>query len=141
MATLALDSDQTSVGHVSTSQVAYAQSVVIDGTSTALTSGDVYQALRVPANTCVIAAGIDVLTAGTGTGTVALGDGSLTYVAAAAPTSATQLAVANDVPKAYAAADTLDVTIATANVNAKIRVWAVMVDVDGINNSQIVTFA
>ena len=97
MATLALDSDQTSVGHVSTPQGAYAQSVVIDGTSTALTSGDVYQALRVPANTCVIAAGIDVLTAGTGTGTVALGDGSLTYVAAVAPTSATQLAVANDV--------------------------------------------
>jgi hypothetical protein len=31
----------------------------------------------------------------------------------------------------YAAADTLDVTVATANVNSKVRVWALLADVQG----------
>ena len=123
------------VGHMASNAVpkAYAQSTVIDGTSTALTSGDVYQAINVPANSVVLSAGIDVITAGTGTGTLALGDGTVTYVAAATQ-SAGQMTSGDalaELAVTYAAADTLDVTVATANVNSKVRVWALLADIDG----------
>ena len=105
-------------GHMSSNAVAkcYVQSTVIDATSTALTSGDVYQAINVPANSVVLTAGIDVITAGTGTGTLALGDGTVTYVAAAVQTSAGAMTSGDALAELfvyYAAADTLDVTVAT----------------------------
>jgi len=135
MATLTQTGAGTGQGHASSGGVpkVYAQSTVIDGTSTALTSGDVYQAINVPANSLVLSAGIDVITAGTGTGTLALGDGTVTYVAAATQ-SAGQMTSGDalaELAVTYAAADTLDVTVATANVNSKVRVWAVLVDIDG----------
>ena len=140
MATLTQTGAGTGQGHASSGGVpkVYAQSTVIDGTSTALTSGDVYQAINVPANSVVLSAGIDVITAGTGTGTLALGDGTVTYVAAATQsaghmTSGDALA---ELAVTYAAADTLDVTVATANVNSKVRVWAVLVDIDGIGDTE-----
>jgi len=135
MATLTQTGAGTGQGHVASNAVpkVYAQSTVIDGTSTALTSGDVYQAINVPANSVVLSAGIDVITAGTGTGTLALGDGTVTYVAAATQ-SAGQMTSGDalaELAVTYAAADTLDVTVATANVNSKVRVWAILVDIDG----------
>ena len=135
MATLTQTGAGTGQGHVASNAVpkVYAQSTVIDGTSTALTNGDVYQAINVPANSIVMSAGIDVITAGTGTGTLALGDGTVTYVAAATQ-SAGQMTSGDalaELAVTYAAADTLDVTVATANVNSKVRVWAILVDIDG----------
>ena len=135
MATLTQTGAGTGQGHASSGGVpkVYAQSTVIDVTSTALTSGDVYQAINVPANSVVLSAGIDVITAGTGTGTLALGDGTVTYVAAATQ-SAGQMTSGDalaELAVTYAAADTLDVTVATANVNSKVRVWAILVDIDG----------
>ena len=129
------------VGHMASNAVpkVYAQSTVIDGTSTALTSGDVYQAINVPANSVVLSAGIDVITAGTGTGTLALGDGSVTYVAAAVQTSGGQMTSGDalaELAVTYAAADTLDVTVATADVNSKVRVWAVLIDIDGMGDTE-----
>ena len=140
MATLTQTGAGTGQGHASSGGVpkVYAQSTVIDGTSTALTSGDVYQAINVPANSVVLSAGIDVITAGTGTGTLALGDGTVTYVAAATQ-SAGQMTSGDalaELAVTYAAADTLDVTVATANVNSKIRVWAVLVDIDGQGDTE-----
>tara|TARA_B100001250_G_scaffold151019_1_gene129493 strand:+ start:157 stop:597 length:441 start_codon:yes stop_codon:yes gene_type:complete len=140
MATLTQTGAGTGQGHASSGGVpkVYAQSTVIDGTSTALTSGDVYQAINVPANSLVLSAGIDVITAGTGTGTLALGDGTVTYVAAATQ-SAGQMTSGDalaELAVTYAAADTLDVTVATANVNSKVRVWAVLVDIDGIGDTE-----
>tara|TARA_Y100000992_G_scaffold80173_1_gene50904 strand:+ start:348 stop:788 length:441 start_codon:yes stop_codon:yes gene_type:complete len=140
MATLTQTGAGTGQGHASSGGVpkVYAQSTVIDGTSTALTSGDVYQAINVPANSVVLSAGIDVITAGTGTGTLALGDGTVTYVAAATQ-SAGQMTSGDalaELAVTYAAADTLDVTVATANVNSKVRVWAILVDIDGQGDSE-----
>ena len=140
MATLTQTGAGTGQGHASSGGIpkVYAQSTVIDGTSTALTSGDVYQAINVPANSIVMSAGIDVITAGTGTGTLALGDGTVTYVAAATQ-SAGQMTSGDalaELAVTYAAADTLDVTVATANVNSKVRVWAVLVDIDGIGDTE-----
>ena len=36
----------------------------------------------------------------------------------------------------YAAADTLDVTVATADVNSKVRVWALITDIGGIGDDE-----
>ena len=141
MATLTQTGAGTGQGHASSGGVpkVYAQSTVIDGTSTALTSGDVYQAINVPANSVVLSAWIDVITAGTGTGTLALGDGTVTYVAAAVQTSGGQMTSGDalaELAVTYAAADTLDVTVATANVNSKVRVWAILVDIDGQGDTE-----
>ena len=140
MATLTQTGAGTGQGHVSSNTIpkVYVQSTVIDGTSTALTSGDVYQAINVPANSVVLSAGIDVITAGTGTGTLALGDGSVTYVAAATQ-SAGQMTSGDAVAElavTYAAADTLDVTVGTADVNSKVRVWALLADIDGLGDTE-----
>ena len=140
MATLTQTGAGTGQGHASSGGVpkVYAQSTVIDGTSTALTSGDVYQAINVPANSVVLSAGIDVITAGTGTGTLALGDGTVTYVAAATQ-SAGQMTSGDalaELAVTYAAADTLDVTVGTADVNSKVRVWALLADIDGLGDTE-----
>ena len=140
MATLTKTGGTGTTGHVAGNAVAktYVQSTVIDGTSTALTNGDVYQAINLPANSIVMSAGIDVITAGTGTGTLALGDGSVTYVAAATQ-SAGQMTSGDAVAElavTYAAADTLDVTVATADVNSKVRVWALIADIDGMGDTE-----
>ena len=140
MATLTKTGGTGTTGHVAGNAVAktYVQSTVIDGTSTALTNGDVYQAINLPANSIVMSAGIDVITAGTGTGTLSLGDGSVTYVAAATQ-SAGQMTSGDalaELAVTYAAADTLDVTVATANVNSKVRVWAVLIDIDGMGDTE-----
>ena len=140
MATLTQTGAGTGQGHVSSNTIpkVYVQSTVIDGTSTALTNGDVYQAINVPANSIVMSAGIDVITAGTGTGTLALGDGSVTYVAAATQ-SAGQMTSGDalaELAVTYAAADTLDVTVGTADVNSKVRVWALLADIDGLGDTE-----
>jgi len=106
---------------------------VVDFSATSNAAGDVFQVLAVPAGTLVAKAGVEVLTVGTGTGTVALGDGTNTYSAASALTSAGFLAVSATTNILYGTADTLDLTVATAAVNAKIRVWAVLTDLDGVN--------
>ena len=125
MATLTKTGGTGTTGHVSGNGVAktYVQTTIIDGTSTSLTSGDVYQAINVPANSVVLNAGIDKITAGTGTGTLALGDGTVTYVTAGD--------AVGEMFVPYPAADTLDVTVATADVNSKVRVWALMADCEG----------
>tara|TARA_R100000805_G_C3521913_1_gene43952 strand:- start:55 stop:495 length:441 start_codon:yes stop_codon:yes gene_type:complete len=135
MATLTKTGGTGTTGHVAGNAVAktYVQSTVIDGTSTALTNGDVYQAINLPANSIVMSAGIDVITAGTGTGTLSLGDGSVTYVAAATQ-SAGQMTSGDalaELAVTYGAADTLDVTVGTADVNSKVRVWALIADING----------
>jgi uncharacterized cupredoxin-like copper-binding protein len=140
MATLTKTGGTGTTGHVSGNGVAktYVQSTVIDGTSTALTNADVYQAINLPANSIVMSAGIDVITAGTGTGTLALGDGSVVYVAAATQ-SAGQMTSGDPVAElavTYAAADTLDVTVGTADVNSKVRVWALIADIGGIGDAE-----
>ena len=140
MATLTKTGGTGTTGHASGNGVSktYVQSTVIDGTSTALTNADVYQAINLPANSIVMSAGIDVITAGTGTGTLALGDGTVTYVGAATQ-GAGQMASGDAVGElavTYGAADTLDVTVATADVNSKVRVWALIANIDGIGDAE-----
>ena len=104
---------------------------VVDFSSTTNASGDTFDVLPIPANSLVLAAGYDILTAGTGTGTVALGDSvdGDQYVAAVVQTATGQKTTL-DANYAYSSADAIRCTIATAAVNSKIRVWACVISLD-----------
>ena len=125
-------------------------SEVVDFSSTTNAASDNFDVIGIPANTYVVAAGCDVLTADTAgnTGTIAVGDSasSTAYVSAVAPTSATQLTPANTTGKAYASANDIRLTVGTGAINAKVRVWAIMISLDKggtekDTESQSVTFA
>jgi hypothetical protein len=124
-------------------------SEVVDFSSTTNAGGDSFDVIGIPANSLVIAAGCDVMTADTAgnSGTLAVGDssGAAVYVAAAAPTSAGQMTLADD-SKAYSSGDDIRLTVATGAINAKVRVWATMISLDNGGNdadtdSQDVTFS
>lgn len=116
--------------------------VVIDLTElSGLASTDTIEAIEVPAGTIVLSAGYEIITAGTGTGTLSLGDASDVdrYVAAVVQTAAGQkAALATNVPHLYTAADTIDLKSATAVCNSKVRVWAIMADCNGTSDDMVV---
>lgn len=111
--------------------------------ATALTSGDVLEALPLPAKSLVLAVGLDVTTAEGGTLTVDVGDGTTAdgYLdgvnANTVASYASALALAEGTPntivgygagKYYAAADTIDVKLVNAADAAVMRLWALVVD-------------
>ncbi len=112
--------------------------------ATALASGDVLEVIPVPAKSLVMRVGYDVTTAEGATATFDLGDGSdadgylndisLNSVASGAMALTLAEAAPNTVAgytngKYYSAADTLDVTINSASVDAaKVRIWALVMD-------------
>lgn len=98
----------------------------------ALTTSDTLQVVRIPAGSVVLSAGFTVTSAETTntTGTIGLADGSVTYATGiainATGTSAANLAN----PTIYSAADTLDISFATAMpTDLVVKAWAVMADV------------
>ena len=122
-------------------------SEVVDFSSTTNAATDTFDVIGIPANTLVLSAGVDVLTAGTGTGTIAVGDSGDAdqYVDEVAPTSTGQQTLLN-APEAYSSGDGIRITVATAAVNAKVRVWATMISLDkggsdADTDSQNVTFS
>ena len=122
-------------------------SVVIDLTDddfSALAATDTIEAIEVPAGTIVLSAGYEILTVGTGSGTLSLGDGGDVdrYVTAVAQTAAGQkAALATNVPHLYTAADTIDLKSATAVVNSKVLVWAIMADCNGNSEDYVVSMS
>lgn len=104
--------------------------VVLDFSTTALGIGDVVNVFEVPANTMVLNAGIQVMTAAsTGSPTIDMGDG------AAADTWVTDVdgsAVGQEIgsaPKIYTTADNIDILGVTAAFDGKIRCVATMVEI------------
>ena len=132
-------------------------SQIVDFSQFTNASGDVVQVIEVPANTLCLYAGLDVLTAdGAGnSGTLSLGDGADVdaFVSASTATAGMEVtrARAGDSSmgttsigyRVYAAADTIDLVIATGAIDAKVRVFCVLADFDGEGDSeaQKVTFA
>ena len=119
--------------------------VVIDLTElSGLAATDTIEAIEVPAGTIVLSAGYEIITVGTGSGTLSLGDGSDVdrYVTAVAQTAAGQkAALATNVPHLYTAADTIDLKSATAVCNSKVRVWAIMADCNGTTDDYTVSMS
>jgi hypothetical protein len=111
--------------------------------ATALTSGDIIEAIPLPAKSLVLRVGLDVTTAEGGTLTIDVGDGSDTdgfldgvnantvasYCSALALTEAAPNTVTGySNGKYYSAADTIDVVIVNAADVAVMRLWALVVD-------------
>ena len=135
MATVSKVTGSTS-GHPSTRRKPYFVENTLDLSLFDPASGDVIQALNIPAETCIINAGLEVLTAGSTSVTYDVGDGSdvdryvdgdTNAVGHAAP-----VAHASNSGFVYGTADTLDVKTGGAQDTAgKIRVYAIMCDVSG----------
>lgn len=111
-------------------------SAINDAAGTAI--ADVIQALDIPAETLIMQAGIEVLTALSSSVTMDLGitggdvdnfvDGDTNATGYSTLTATANLVVAS--------ADTLDVLALSADSSAgKIRVWAVLCDVSGIDET------
>lgn len=103
--------------------------------ATALTGGDVIEAMPLPAKSSVLAVGLDVTTAEGATLTVDVGDGTdpdgyLDGVDGNAVASYATLdgATGYATGRYYGSADTLDVTIVNAADTAVMRLWAVVAD-------------
>jgi hypothetical protein len=122
---------------------------VVDFSSTTNAASDTFDVLPIPANSLVLAAGVDVLTAdGAGnSGTIAVGDSvDADQYAAAATVAATGQMTTLDANYAYSAADAIRLTIGTGAIDAKVRVWACVISLDdgatlSDTNSQTSTFA
>ena len=106
---------------------------VVDFSSTTNVADDTFDILPIPANSLVLAAGVDVLTADDAgnSGTIEIGDSvdPNQYVDVIAPTAAGQK-VTLDANYAYSAADAIRLTSATGAINAKVRVWACVISLD-----------
>ena len=138
--------DKTGVGgttgHPSNGRTPYLVENTIDisaiNSAAGTAIGDVIQALDIPAETLIMQAGIEVLTALSSSVTMDLGiTGGVVDTYADGDTNATGYstltATANLV---VASADTLDVlALVAASSAGKIRVWAVLCDVSGIDET------
>ena len=130
--------------------VPYLADVVIDfaaaatSKGSALAAADVIEALSVPANTCILNAGLEVITAAGGESSDVTYDLGVTGVDAdvfvdgfdgdAAAAGAYAQNAAAFQPVVIGTADTIDLLIATATTaptSGKVRVWAVLMNVDG----------
>ena len=146
MTTLAKATGGTS-GHPSTRRKPYYVENTIDFSVDDPAANDIVQFLNIPAETCVMAAGLEVLTASSSGVTLDLGwtatSGNLAtdldrFVDGHDSTSAGIAAVAAATAGwvTYKAADTIDVKVLGAqDTSGKIRVWAVMCDISGSDES------
>ena len=104
--------------------------VVLDFSSTSLTTADSVEVFEMKANTLVLMAGLEVLTlASTGSPVLDLGDDADDDIYAAAVAGHTALASGTtSVGKFYTAADTIDLIANTATFDGKVRVFAVIAE-------------
>ena len=129
-------------GHPSNGRTPYLVENTIDVSAINSDSGaaqdDVLQAMDIPAETVIMEAGIEVLTACTSSVTLDLGiTGGDVDIYTDGDTNATGYSTLTATARHVAAsADTLDVLVlSAASAAGKIRVWAIMCDVSGIDES------
>ena len=142
MATYNVTGAGGTAGHPSNGRTPYLVENTIDVSAVNGDSGaaqnDVLQAMDIPAETVIMEAGIEVLTACSGSVTLDLGiTGGDVDIYTDGDTNATGYSALTATARhVAAAADTLDVLVLSAASSAgKIRVWAIMCDVSGINES------
>ena len=142
MGTLNVTGAGGTTGHPSNGRVPYLVENTIDLSAirgdTGPDNGDVLQVLDIPAETLIMEAGIEVITALSSSGTMDLGiTGGDVDIYVDGDTNATGYGTLTATARHVAAsADTLDILIGGADSSAgKIRVWAVMCDVSGVNET------
>lgn len=104
--------------------------VVLDFSTTNLTTADSVEVFELPANTLVLMAGLETLTvASTGSPVLDLGDDADDDIYAAAVAGHTAVASGTtSVGKFYTSADTIDLIANTATFDGKVRVYAVIAE-------------
>jgi len=129
-------------GHPSNGRTPYLVENTIDVSAVngdaGIDNGGILQAIDIPAETLVMEAGVEVLTALSSSATMDIGiTGGDVDIYVDGDTNATGYGTLTATARHLASsADTLDVLIGGAASSAgKIRVWAVMCDVAGINES------
>ena len=142
MATYDLTAAGGTTGHPSNGRTPYLVENTIDVAAINGDSGaaqnDVLRCLAIPADTLIMEAGVEVITALSSSVTLDLGitggdvdryvDGDTNATGYSAPTATARTVIAS--------ADTLDVLVLSAAAAAgKIRVWAVLCDVSGIDET------
>ncbi len=142
MATYDVSGVGGTTGHPSNGRTPYLVENTIDVSAVNGDSGaaqnDVLQAMDIPAETVIMEAGIEVITACSSSVTLDLGiTGGDVDIYTDGDTNATGYSTLTATARhVAAAADTLDVLVLSAASSAgKIRVWAIMCDVSGINES------
>lgn len=129
--------------HNSSEKIAYSMEAVLDIASItgySCTNGDIFQLLEIPANSVILSAGCEVLTAfdgtsptidvGTNAGDTIIDGGNA--ASAGYPAKGTNGAVLGTFSALVTTADTIDVKlIASSNdvTSGKLRVWAVVADI------------
>jgi hypothetical protein len=102
---------------------------------------DIVQALDIPAESIVMNAGLEVLTASPSGVTLDMGDGDTAdiYVDGLDSTSTGYSTIHADlasVGKIYASADTIDIKVLGAqDTSSKVRAWAVVCDISGVDET------
>lgn len=98
-------------------------------------AGDTVQAINVPAGFVVTYAGIEVLVADTAgnSGTVQVTDGTNTYTSALTVQTVGIKAFTAAATRLYTTAGILSLLTATGNINATVRVFAVLQDVNAVD--------
>ena len=142
MATFDVTGKGGTTGHPANGRTPYLVENTIDvsavNSSSGTSNGDILQALDIPAETLIMEAGIEVITALSSSATMDLGitggdvdryvDGDTNATGYGTLTATARTVVAS--------ADTLDILTAGADSSAgKVRVWAVLCDVSGIDES------
>ena len=142
MATYNVTGAGGTTGHPSNGRTPYLVENTIDisaiNSSSGTANGDVINALDIPAETLIMEAGIEVVTALSSSATMDLGitggdvdryvDGDTNATGYATLTATARVVVAS--------ADTLDILTAGADSSAgKVRVWAVLCDVSGVDET------
>ena len=149
MATHTKTGDAGTVGHPSIKRVPYLVENTVDFSPSDVqpAANDLVQFLNIPVETCVLAAGLEVLTASTSGVTLDLGwtatSGNLTtaldaWVDGHDSNAATGPAAVRVPYNAvtFKAVDTIDIKVLGAqDVLGKVRVWALMVDVSGVDET------
>ena len=142
MATYNVTGAGGTAGHPSNGRTPYLVENTIDVSAINGDSGaaqnDVLQAMDIPAETVIMEAGIEVITACSSSVTLDLGiTGGDVDIYTDGDTNATGYSALTATARhVAAAADTLDVLVLSAASSAgKIRVWAIMCDISGINES------
>ena len=142
MATYNVTGAGGTAGHPSNGRTPYLVENTIDVSAnngdTGAAQNDVLQAKDIPAETVIMEAGIEVITACSSSVTLDLGiTGGDVDIYTDGDTNATGYSALTATARhVAAAADTLDVLVLSAASSAgKIRVWAIMCDVSGINES------
>ena len=128
-------------GHPSNGRTPYLVENTIDFTPFDPAANDIVQAIDIPAESIVLNAGLEVLTASPSSVTLDLGDAGDVdkYVDGYDSTSTGYAAAvinASNVGHVYGSADTIDIKVLGAqDTSSKIRVFAVMCDISGIDET------